>query len=207
MEDEHNVSAPAQHGMGLQLQDLLNATDLDEASRKQLQKLVAKPQVRAHRCREHAHTGPYRQNKEAYTMVQVVSARLPKAIQQRQERKAAYVSSSKESSKWMPLVQANRQAPTLRLTADAEVSAVSTAAGLASKHAPVSQFEQEIADMLRAAGHQSAASAAQVPSFPLLQNTHVFSEPARCNSELHLQMSSLIMYSARSVSNNFSSLC
>lgn len=62
----------------------------------------------------------------------------------------------------MPLVQANRQAPTLRLTADDAVTTVTTAAGLGSKHAPVSDFEQEIADMLKAAGHHDAAAAAKV---------------------------------------------
>lgn len=44
-EDEHHVVAPAEDGAGLQLEDLLNATELDSAARKQLQKLVAKPQV------------------------------------------------------------------------------------------------------------------------------------------------------------------
>ena len=44
-EDEHNVAAPAEGGAGLQLEDLLNATELDASARKQLQKLVSKPQV------------------------------------------------------------------------------------------------------------------------------------------------------------------
>lgn len=44
-EDEHNVAAAADEGERLQLEDLLNATDLDAAARKQLQKLVTKPQV------------------------------------------------------------------------------------------------------------------------------------------------------------------
>eukprot|EP00892_Ulva_mutabilis_P005106 jgi/Ulvmu1/2968/UM015_0008.1 len=136
LEDEHNVAAPAEYGEGLQLSDLLDATELDASARKQLKKLVTKTQV--------------------------VNARLPKAIQQRQERKAAYVESSKEASKWMPLVQTNRQAPTLRLTADNDIPAVTSAAGLASKHTPISDFEQEIADMLKAAGHQDTASAAKV---------------------------------------------
>lgn len=119
----------------------------------------------SHRCRLFTLPSVHRQLRWSRTqraLVQVIGARLPKAIQQRQERKAAYAASSKEASKWMPLVQANRQAPTLRLTADDAATTTTTAAGLASKHTPVSDFEQEIADMLKAAGHSNAASAAQV---------------------------------------------
>lgn len=69
----------------------------------------------------------------------------------------------------MPLVQANRQAPTLRLTSGDATTTITTAAGLASKHTPVSDFEQEIADMLKAAGHCDTASAAKV--CPLLADS------------------------------------
>ena len=50
--------------------------------------------------------------------VQVVGAALPEVIRKRQQRKAAYVVSSRDASTWMPLVQAHRHAPTLRLTND-----------------------------------------------------------------------------------------
>lgn len=53
--------------------------------------------------------------------MQVVGATLPEVIRKRQQRKAAYVVSSKEASQWMPLVQANRHAPTLLLTNDKDL--------------------------------------------------------------------------------------
>ena len=56
--------------------------------------------------------------------MQVVGAALPEVIRSRQKRKAAYVESSKEASKWMPLVQANRHARTLRLTEDIDLPQV-----------------------------------------------------------------------------------
>lgn len=57
LEDEHNVVAPVEDGEGLQLEDLLNATELDTAARKQLRKLVTKTQVRSHAQlpRKHLH--------------------------------------------------------------------------------------------------------------------------------------------------------
>lgn len=62
----------------------------------------------------------------------------------------------------MPLVQANRQARTLRLTSSNDLPQVVTAAGLAAKHTPTSDFELEIAELLKESGHQDAASVAKV---------------------------------------------
>ena len=86
---------------------------------------------------------------------QALKAALPKTIRQRQERKAAYEVSRKHASRWTPLVKANREAATLRLKSDTEVPKVTTAAGLASRHEPVSAFESEVAALLKAAGHAS----------------------------------------------------
>lgn len=94
--------------------------------------------------------------------VQALQAALPKVIRERQERKAAYDASKKQASQWTPLVKANREAATLRLKSDVDVPRVATAAGLASRHEPVSEFEQEVAQLLADAGHSSTAAVAEV---------------------------------------------
>jgi U3 small nucleolar RNA-associated protein 14 len=94
--------------------------------------------------------------------VQVLAPAVPEVVRKRQERKAAYIESKKEASTWMPLVQANRQARTLRLTGNTEVPQVVSAAGLASKHTPTSDFELEIAELLKEAGHTDAQAVAKV---------------------------------------------
>lgn len=47
-----------------------------------------------------------------------VAAPLPGPIRARQERRAGYEEARKEVTKWLPIVKANREAPTLRFTAD-----------------------------------------------------------------------------------------
>ena len=94
--------------------------------------------------------------------MQALQAVLPKVVRERQERKAAYDASKKQASRWTPLVKANREAATLRLKSDNEVTRVATAAGLASRHEPVSEFEREVAQLLEEAGHSSTAAVAEV---------------------------------------------
>lgn len=57
----------------------------------------------------------------------------------------SYEETKKEVTKWMPLVKANREAPTLRFTADRDaVPRTSTTAALAAKHVPETDMEAEV---------------------------------------------------------------
>lgn len=91
-----------------------------------------------------------------------VAAPLPGPIQQRQERKAGYEESKMEADKWLPIVKANREAPTLRFTADkAAVPRTTTTAAIAAKHRPETDMEAEVAALLEAAGAHSAKAVAE----------------------------------------------
>jgi U3 small nucleolar RNA-associated protein 14 len=94
--------------------------------------------------------------------LQILDAALPRNIQQKQERKAAYIDTSRAASKWTHLIQAHRQARTLRLTRDNDITRVATAAGLAAKHVPATDFEGEIAALLKEAGHDDIKGIAKV---------------------------------------------
>jgi U3 small nucleolar RNA-associated protein 14 len=99
-----------------------------------------------------------------FVELQKLPAALPKQVKDRQDRKAAYEVSKKDISRWTPLIKANREAATLRLKQDSEVTRVTSAAGLASRHEAMSNFEKEVASLLQEAGHASAASVQQVSS-------------------------------------------
>ncbi|KAG7667273.1 hypothetical protein Ndes2526B_g04225 [Nannochloris sp. 'desiccata'] len=91
-----------------------------------------------------------------------VAAPLPGPIRDRQERKAGYEAAKEDIAKWMPVVKAHREAPTLHFKAD--VSAVErtvTTASLAAKHEPETAMEAEVAALLQAAGAQTAAAVAE----------------------------------------------
>ncbi|CAI5475091.1 unnamed protein product [Closterium sp. Yama58-4] len=78
---------------------------------------------------------------------------LPTVVRERLERKAAYKASSKEAAKWLPLVQQNRQAPSLNLID--EMPALPTLKStdrLVNKFRPQSEMEKEVAAALAAAG-------------------------------------------------------
>ncbi len=91
-----------------------------------------------------------------------VAAPLPGPIRDRQERKAGYEAAKEDIAKWMPVVKAHREAPTLHFKAD--VSAVErtvTTAALAAKHEPETAMEAEVAALLCAAGAQTAVAVAE----------------------------------------------
>ena len=56
-----------------------------------------------------------------------------------------YEDTSKDVSKWQPIVKANREAPTLRFSDGREELPGSSTAALAATHQPASQMEREIA--------------------------------------------------------------
>ena len=65
----------------------------------------------------------------------------------------------KEATKWVPLGKANREAPTLRFTADREaVPRATTTAGLAARHVAETDMEAEVAALLERAGAHSAGA-------------------------------------------------
>ncbi|PSC76740.1 U3 small nucleolar RNA-associated 14-like protein A isoform A [Micractinium conductrix] len=91
-----------------------------------------------------------------------VSAPLPGPIRQRQERRAGYEESKKEADKWLPIVKANREAPTIRFTADkSAIPRITTTAALAARHKPETDMEAEVAALLEKAGAHSAKAVAE----------------------------------------------
>lgn len=122
-----------------------------------------------------------------------VAAPLPGPIQARQERKAGYEAAKQEVSKWMPLVKANREVPTLRFTKDnAAVPRLATTAALAAKHVPETEMEAEVAALLESAGAQSAAALAETEEALALKALTV--EEARQRREKLAKMRALLFY-------------
>ncbi|MEW5305610.1 MAG: hypothetical protein WDW36_008141 [Sanguina aurantia] len=93
-----------------------------------------------------------------------VAAPLPRAVRERQERKAGYEKSAEELSRWQGLVKANREAPTIRFTAARdEVSRLETTAAIVSQFQadPGNEMESEVAALLEAAGAANSAAVEQ----------------------------------------------
>jgi U3 small nucleolar RNA-associated protein 14 len=72
---------------------------------------------------------------------------LPKAMQEKVERKVGYEKTRDEITKWQPQVKMNREARTLFFNQKEEVVPSSTAA-LAAKFTPTTDMEKEIASVL-----------------------------------------------------------
>lgn len=122
-----------------------------------------------------------------------VPAPLPGPIQARQERKAGYEAAKQEVSKWMPLVKANREVPTLRFTKDnAAVPRLASTAALAAKHIPETAMEAEVAALLASAGAQSGAAIAETEEALALKALTV--EEAKQRREKLAKMRALLFY-------------
>ncbi|PRW50835.1 U3 small nucleolar RNA-associated 14-like protein A [Chlorella sorokiniana] len=122
-----------------------------------------------------------------------VSAPLPGPIRQRQERKAGYDESKKEADKWVPIVKANREAPTIRFTADkSAVPRVTTTAALAAKHRPETDMEAEVAALLQKAGAHSAKAVAEAEEALAMKELTV--EEARERQNRLAKMRALLFY-------------
>ncbi|GBF90520.1 hypothetical protein Rsub_03516 [Raphidocelis subcapitata] len=92
-----------------------------------------------------------------------VEAPLPRAVRERQERKAGYEATAKDVTKWQPVVKANREAPTLRFTSarhEVPDRGASTAA-LLEGFRPEGDMEAEVAALLEKAGAAGAAAMAE----------------------------------------------
>ncbi|KAF9575443.1 hypothetical protein EC968_003048 [Mortierella alpina] len=85
---------------------------------------------------------------------ETLSAPLPKIVQDRLNRQAAYDESKKEVSKWLPIVQKNRQAEHLAFPMNAPPMDSPSSATLASKFDASTQMEKEVQSVLIEGGMQ-----------------------------------------------------
>ncbi|KAJ8898612.1 hypothetical protein K2173_004225 [Erythroxylum novogranatense] len=76
-----------------------------------------------------------------------LQAPLPKEVQDRLERKAAYEKSKKDITKWEPLVKRNREAPTIIFDKDIDLG-FSTIGAIASEFEPRTEFEKQMASLV-----------------------------------------------------------
>lgn len=74
-------------------------------------------------------------------------APLPKADQEKLERKAAYEKSKEELQKWEPIIKRNREAPTIYFDDDMDLG-FSTVGAIASEFEPRTEFEKKIASLV-----------------------------------------------------------
>ncbi|PRQ26398.1 putative small-subunit processome, Utp14 protein [Rosa chinensis] len=76
-----------------------------------------------------------------------IQAPLPKPVQQRLERNAAYDKSKEELRKWEPIVKRNREAPTIYFDDDRDLGP-SSVGTIASEFEPRTEFEKKMASLL-----------------------------------------------------------
>ncbi|KAF9121882.1 hypothetical protein BGW39_010190 [Mortierella sp. 14UC] len=86
--------------------------------------------------------------------VETLAAPLPKIVQDRLNRQAAYDESKKEVSKWLPLVQQNRQAEHLAFPMNAPAMHAPSSASLASSFDVSTKMEREVESVLMEGGMQ-----------------------------------------------------
>eukprot|EP00898_Chlorokybus_atmophyticus_P006709 jgi/Chlat1/7039/Chrsp56S06716 len=80
-----------------------------------------------------------------------VAPPLAPSVKGRLERMAGYETTSKDVSKWLPIVKRNREAATIVINQKPEVAKLTTA-GLSAKFQPTTPFEKEMAELLQKAG-------------------------------------------------------
>ena len=99
-----------------------------------------------------------------------LAAPLPGPIRERQERKAGYETTKEDITKWQPLVKANREAPTLEFKSGRDdVARSNSTAALAAKFVPGNDMEEQIAELLRAAGAHSGEAVEEAEEALALQ--------------------------------------
>ncbi|KAH7049810.1 small-subunit processome [Linnemannia elongata] len=86
--------------------------------------------------------------------VETLAAPLPKIVQDRLNRQAAYDESKKEVSKWLPIVQQNRQAEHLAFPMNAPGIHTPSSASLASSFDVSTKMEREVESVLMEGGMQ-----------------------------------------------------
>ncbi|KAF9358269.1 hypothetical protein BGX26_002137 [Mortierella sp. AD094] len=86
--------------------------------------------------------------------VETLGAPLPKIVQDRLNRQAAYDETKKEVTKWLPIVQKNRQAEHLAFPMNAPPVDAPSSSTLASKFDASTQLEKEVQEVLVEGGMQ-----------------------------------------------------
>ncbi|KAK9945694.1 hypothetical protein M0R45_011193 [Rubus argutus] len=76
-----------------------------------------------------------------------IQAPLPKPVQERLERNAAYDKSKEELRKWEPIIKRNREAPTIYFDDDRDLGP-SSVGTIASEFEPRTEFEKKIASLV-----------------------------------------------------------
>ncbi|KAJ2857852.1 hypothetical protein GGI22_003419 [Coemansia erecta] len=82
----------------------------------------------------------------------VVSAPIPKRLQDQMDRKVAYAQTKKDVSEWQPTVDANRNAEHLSFPMNAPGKVVPTSGTLAQDSGPSTEMEQQIQGVLEQSG-------------------------------------------------------
>ncbi|KAJ2962821.1 hypothetical protein NQZ79_g2114 [Umbelopsis isabellina] len=137
-ESEYSMSAHAQSSSGakkkLDIADMMDALD-DESGFGALKKNL----------RELEGTGKSK-------VKETLAAPLPKRIQDRLNRQAAYKEAKKEVGKWQPLVKENREADHLSFPLQEHAPAANSNAALTGKFQAETSMEKQIEEALAAAG-------------------------------------------------------
>lgn len=117
-----------------------------------------------------------------------IIAPLPKADQERLERKAAYEQSKKDITKWDPLVKKNREAPTLYFDEEMDLG-FSTIGAIASEFEPRTDFEKKIASLI---SHNEVVEAHKNDGARLLELNEVSIEDMKDHQDRLAKMRSLL---------------
>ncbi|KAK7283460.1 hypothetical protein RIF29_12991 [Crotalaria pallida] len=86
--------------------------------------------------------------KEIERKARPIQAPLPKADQAKIERQVAYETSKKDVTKWQPIIQKNREAPTLVFDENVDLG-FSTVGAIAADFEPRTEFEKKMAALVR----------------------------------------------------------
>lgn len=113
---------------------------------------------------------------------------LPKADQERLERKAAYEQSKKDITKWDPLVKKNREAPTLYFDEEMDLG-FSTIGAIASEFEPRTDFEKKIASLV---SHNEVVEAHKKDGARLLELNEMSIEDIKDSQDRLAKMRSLL---------------
>ncbi|KAI9207039.1 Utp14 protein-domain-containing protein [Polychytrium aggregatum] len=87
-------------------------------------------------------------HKAATQQAAVVSAPLPKRVQDRLTREAAFAETKKDISKWTPIIKKNREATHLQFPMNEPPAPGVSSSGLVSKFTPETEMEKEIHQIL-----------------------------------------------------------
>ncbi|XP_073137338.1 uncharacterized protein [Henckelia pumila] len=113
---------------------------------------------------------------------------IPKADQERLERKAAYEQSKKDITKWDPLVKKNREAPTLYFDEELNLG-FSTIGAIASEFEPRTDFEKKIASLVN---HNEVVEAHKRDGARLLELNEMSIEDMKDQQDRLAKMRSLL---------------